>query len=201
MQRGAAAGYLAAEAFRRPRPGSILSSPRPKRKPGKISESVPARRARATPRISQPIMIQGTERSVDVVVIGAGLAGLVAARALSACGASVHVLEARGRVGGRTLIWRPGAENGPGEAAADAGAQRFLPPPPPYDSLRFAGGAQTLCERMAAELGRERVSSGAVVQMIHQRVCSTLIRARDVGFAGEWIGISAAGPARALATL
>jgi len=42
-------------------------------------------------------------RTVDVVVVGAGLAGLVAARKVARSGRSVLVVEARRRVGGRVL--------------------------------------------------------------------------------------------------
>lgn len=54
-------------------------------------------------------MGSGEHAEADVVVVGAGLAGLVAARRLGAAGRDVLVLEARDRVGGRTLNVELGA--------------------------------------------------------------------------------------------
>jgi monoamine oxidase len=51
----------------------------------------------------------GTAMEADVCVVGAGLAGLTAARRLSQAGLSVVVLEARDRVGGRVWTQTSGA--------------------------------------------------------------------------------------------
>src|SRR4029453_9878031 len=60
-------------------------------------------------------------REVDALVVGAGLAGLTAARALVAAGAETAVLEARDRVGGRAL------SRVLGEATFDLGGQYVGP--------------------------------------------------------------------------
>lgn len=122
----------------------------------------------------------------DVVIVGAGLAGLTAADILHRAGRLVTVIEARPSVGGRirTLVdgdswfdlgatwhWanQPevaalaaslGVESFPqfrhGRAVAEDGPDTVprpidLAPPSPAE-LRFAGGAQELCLRLAARL-------------------------------------------------
>jgi monoamine oxidase len=48
-------------------------------------------------------MARATLRGLRVIVAGAGLAGLTAARELAMRGATVRVVEARSRIGGR--VW------------------------------------------------------------------------------------------------
>ncbi len=76
-------------------------------------------------------------RETDVVVVGAGLAGLAAARALVAAGRSVVVLEGRDRVGGRTLNERVG--DGPDDVVELGG--------------QWVGPTQDRLLALAAELG------------------------------------------------
>src|SRR5690242_6777329 len=73
----------------------------------------------------------------EVAIVGAGLAGLMAARQLVAAGVSVCVLEARDRVGGRT--WTRPASDG---TLIDLGGQ-------------WIGPTQQRMQRLAAELGAE----------------------------------------------
>jgi monoamine oxidase len=77
--------------------------------------------------------------SVDVVVVGAGLAGLSSARQLRKAGASVALLEARDRVGGRAMSLDVTAN-----LTIDLGAQ-------------FIGDSQTRISSLVDEAGLTRV--------------------------------------------
>ena len=85
--------------------------------------------------LPEPAAGAGTGDSADVVVVGAGLAGLTAARRLVAAGRSVIVLEARDRVGGRILNHPIG-----GGEIAEAGGE-------------FVGPTQNRIVALAAEVG------------------------------------------------
>jgi monoamine oxidase len=80
----------------------------------------------------------GAVHSVDVAVVGAGLAGLTTARRLKAAGRSVIVLEARDRVGGRTFSLPLGVAGA--TDVANMGAT-------------FVGPTQTAVLAMMSELG------------------------------------------------
>lgn len=95
----------------------------------------------------------------DVVVIGAGVAGLEAARRLMQSGRSVIVLEARPRIGGRIDTLRPAGWPGPIEAGAEFvhGRPRGL-----VSSLQEAGAA--VVEMAARHMLARRGTIGAVGQ-------------------------------------
>jgi monoamine oxidase len=79
--------------------------------------------------------------TADVAIVGAGLAGLTAARALVAAGASVLVLEARDRVGGRILNHDIG-----GGHVAEAGGEFVGPTQDRILALAAAVGVDTFDE-------------------------------------------------------
>src|SRR5215213_1420427 len=67
-------------------------------------DCIACRRSRSPMQpIPKPSLVAPPTSDVEVVVIGAGAAGIAAARRLLAAGLSVVVLEARDRVGGRAV--------------------------------------------------------------------------------------------------
>jgi hypothetical protein len=100
-----------------------------------------------------------TTHKADVVVIGAGMAGMTAARTVKAAGKSVIVLEARGRVGGRCYsrpLQVPGATD-----VANMGAT-------------FVGPTQLqiLAESSASTPGRSRLTATQRPWSSSARSCS-----------------------------
>lgn len=89
----------------------------------------------------KPVM----DESYDVLVIGAGMAGLTAARALAEAGRKVLVVEAQDRIGGRILTRHVGDE------AIELGAEFIHGRPPELWALIEEAGLQTY-ERGGAQL-------------------------------------------------
>jgi len=147
-------------------------------------------------------------RNVSVVIAGAGLAGLTAARDLAAKGADVTVIEAQSRVGGRVLTRRePFLQRQHAEAGADLiddeqkeirklvgqlGLQLVEILPGGFTGIRQAGGQQRvrgrkgwsdLARRLGPEIRNfclsEKRWDGSVAQAIgRQSVAAWLERTR-----------------------
>jgi monoamine oxidase len=86
-----------------------------------------------------------TDNTYDVVVVGAGMAGLTAARALAEAGLKVLVVEAQDRIGGR--IWTRHV----GDEAIELGAEFIHGRPPELWALIDEAGLETY-ERGGAQL-------------------------------------------------
>ena len=85
-------------------PASITPAPPPTRRarhPQGPADSMPHRPSEQVPPVHRGTTVGAMVEPAEVVVVGAGLAGLACARRLSAAGIDVTVLEAADRVGGR----------------------------------------------------------------------------------------------------
>lgn len=103
---------------------------------------------------------------VDVIILGAGMAGMAAANELRKQGYSVIVLEARDRIGGRTWTdhrlgvpldmggaWIHGVDGNPlTQLAADAGIKMI---PSDWDSIQLYQGTRALSETEMAKADRQ----------------------------------------------
>lgn len=140
--------------------------------------------------------------STDILIIGAGVTGLAAAYNLRHTDLDMTILEARDRIGGRTLSIRTKDGAGPfdlgaawiwshhlhvrrlaeelginlflefesGDYIVDGGpdvpVQQVVAPDNEDYSYRLEGGAQLICERLAACLPEELIKLNTPVQAI-----------------------------------
>lgn len=154
------------------------------------------------PAAARPRVTRGSTAGpdVEVLVVGAGLAGLTVARDVAAHGIGALVVDARRRVGGRTMTVTPDGDAGGWfdlgatwlwsdqpeiqRLAADLGMASFAEPlagralregagesppvpvelpAPPAAFLRFTGGTEQVCSRLAAHLPEGSLALGEKV--------------------------------------
>ena len=141
----------------------------------------------------------------DVIVIGAGVAGLNAARELSASGWRVLVLEARSRVGGRILTVHMGPQIVDGSSVAvELGAEFVHGLPADSWSLIREAGLETL-ERSgesylfeAGKLSRSSLQGGGAYRVLEEMANWLRHQPPDTDLAfAEYLGLAGLAPAAA----
>jgi monoamine oxidase len=115
------------------------------------------------------------EQRADVLVVGAGAAGLAAARALGSAGLSVKVLEARDRIGGRILTVRHALSPVPLELGAEFVHGRARA------TLRVADAARLVVERIPDGHLQSRGRSLVPVRGFWERMEAITSRFRNEG--------------------
>lgn len=171
------------------------------------------------------------ERTADVVVAGAGVAGLVAASALQEHSVDVVCLEARDRVGGRTLsadgsldlgaTWFWDGQSAIGEAVVSAGLSRY-PQVLDGDALfersngdvlrldgnpvdrpgwRLDGGMQALALELAARLAPGTLRTGTAVRRVAFDTNEAVVVTTDAGSVAASTLVLALPPALAVESI
>jgi monoamine oxidase len=109
-----------------------------------------------------------SEERVDVVVVGAGVAGLAAARDLCGAGLRVVVLEARGRTGGRIYTHHDAVNPLP----VELGAEFIDVPGEAWEIFRAAGGAAYRSVRgfWSVDAGRAEPLDYSVMEPVMERL-------------------------------
>jgi monoamine oxidase len=116
---------------------------------------------------------------MDILIIGAGVAGLAAAQTLAAAGAAVRILEARDRIGGRIWTARAGKSGIPVELGAE-----FIHGKPPelLDAIKSAGLAiVTVPDKHQYMRDGSPVNDGGLFQSVDE-IFKALSRAPDQPF-------------------